>query len=255
MLVTVEGIVLGRRDIGENNCFLDVLTSEYGVIEVVAHGVRKQGSKNTSATGLFSYSTFCLNKTNLRYSINSTQPKYNFFGLSADLKKFSLAVYLADIVKYTSAAEQHEGDILRFFAITLYEIERASADCTVIKSIFELRIMSMLGFMPDLRACRCCGEYARDKMFFSVEDNNLFCGECEEKTRGADEEAIELSSVLLHTMRYVVFSTLEKVYGFTLNGITRTQFSEFAEQYLLRHLGRSFKTLDYYKKTEENIYE
>lgn len=255
MLVTVEGIVVGKRDVGESNCFLDILTSEYGVIEVTAHGLRKQGSKNASATGLFSYSIFCLNKTDLRYSINSTQPKYNYFGLSADLKKLSLAVYLADIIKYTSAAEQHEGDILRFFAITLYEIERANADCTVIKSVFELRIMSMLGFMPDLRACRNCGEYAREKMFFSVEDSNLFCGECEEKTRSADEEALELSPVLLHTMRYVVFSNLEKVYGFTLSGITRTQFSEFAEQYLLRHLGRSFKTLDYYKKTEENFYE
>ena len=81
MLVTVEGIVIGRRDVGESNCFLDILTKEYGVIEAMAHGVRKQGSRNASAAGLFSYSIFCLKKTNLRYSINSTQPKYNFFGL------------------------------------------------------------------------------------------------------------------------------------------------------------------------------
>ena len=255
MLVTVEGIVVGRRDIGENNCFLDILTSEYGVIEAVAHGVRKQGSKNASATGLFSYSVFCLNKTNLRYSVNSTQPKYSFFGLSADLKKLSLAVYFADVIKYTSAAEQHGGDILRFFAITLYKLEQENADCVVIKSVFELRVMSMLGFMPDLRACRSCGEYAREKMFFSVDENNLFCGNCANETRGADEEALELSSTLLHTMRYVVFSPVEKVYGFALSGITKTQFYEFTEQYLLRQLGRSFKTLDYYKKTEENFYE
>ena len=255
MLVTVEGIVVGRRDIGENNCFLDILTSEYGVIEAVAHGVRKQGSKNASATGLFSYSVFCLNKTNLRYSINSTQPKYSFFGLSSDIQKLSLAVYFADVIKYTSAAEQHGGDILRFFAITLYKLEQEKADCMVIKSVFELRIMSMLGFMPDLRACRCCGEYAREKMFFSLEENNLFCGECEEETISEREEVMELSPVLLHTMRYVVFSPVEKVYNFTLGGITKPQFGEFTEQYLLRHLGRSFKTLDYYKQTEENFYE
>ena len=255
MLVTVEGIVVGRRDVGENNCFLDILTSEYGVIEAVAHGLRKQGSKNASATGLFSYSVFCLNKTNLRYSVNSTQPKYSFFGLSSDLKKLSLAVYFADVIKYTSAAEQHGGDILHFFAITLYKLEQEKADCAVIKAVFELRIMSTLGFMPDLRACRSCGENAREKMFFSVDESNLFCGYCAEEIKDAGEETIELSPTLLHTMRYVVFSTVEKVYGFALSGITKTQFSEFAEQYLLRHLGRGFKTLDYYKKTEENFYE
>ena len=255
MLVTVEGIVVGRRDVGENNCFLDILTSEYGVIEAVAHGVRKQGSKNASATGLFSYSVFCLNKTNLRYSVNSTQPKYSFFGLSSDIKKLSLAVYFADVIKYTSAAEQQVGEILHFFAVTLYRLEQEKTDCAVIKAVFELRIMSMLGFMPDLRACRSCGEYAREKMFFSVDENNLFCGDCAKETSNMGEETIDLSPTLLHTMRYVVFSPVEKVYGFTLGGITKTQFSEFSEQYLLRQLGRSFKTLDYYKKTEENFYE
>ena len=46
MLITVEGIVIGRRTIGENNCFLDVLTDEFGVIEATAHGIRKITSKN-----------------------------------------------------------------------------------------------------------------------------------------------------------------------------------------------------------------
>lgn len=255
MLVTVEGIVVGRRDVGESNCFLDILTSEYGVIEAVAHGIRKQGSKNASTTGLFSYTVFCLNKTDLRYSVNSTQPKYSFFGLSLDLKKLSLAIYFADIIKYTSAAEQYSGDILRFFAVTLYKLEKEETDCTVIKAVFELKIMSMLGFMPDLKTCRLCGEYEREKMFFSIDESNLFCGDCAEKTSDMGEESVELSPTLLHTMRYVVFSPVEKVYGFALNGMTKIQFSEFAEQYLLRQLGRSFKTLDYYKKTEENFYE
>ena len=46
MLVTVEGIVIGRRSIGEDSCFIDVLTDEYGVIEATAHGVKKITSKN-----------------------------------------------------------------------------------------------------------------------------------------------------------------------------------------------------------------
>ena len=139
MLVTVEGIVIGKRDIGENNCFLDVLTDKYGVIEATAHGVKKVNSKNASSVGLFSYSKFCFNKTNLHYSVNSAEPKCSFFGLSSDLKKFSLAVYFADIIKYTSAAEQSGEDILRFFAITLYKLEKENADCEIIKGAFEFR--------------------------------------------------------------------------------------------------------------------
>lgn len=249
MLVTVSGIVIGKRDIGENNCFLDILTDKYGVIEVTAHGVKKVNSKNASSTGLFSYSKFCFNKTNLHYSINSAEPVCSFFGLSSDLKKFSLAVYLADIIKYTAAAEQSGEDILRFFAITLYRLEKENADCDIIKSVFEFRIASMLGFLPDLRACRECGEYLNGEMFFSFERNNLICGECR-KAKAAETAEEELKALLpdfLHTMRFVLYSAPEKVYGFSLKGETRREFLAFAEDYLLAQLGKSFKTLDYYK--------
>ncbi len=248
MLVTVEGIVIGKRDIGESNCFLDILTEEYGVIEATAHGAKKIGSSSMSAAGLFSYSKFCFNKTNLRYTLNSAEPKCSFFGLSSDLKKFSLAVYFADIIKYTSAAEQNGGDVLRFFAITLFKLQKEEADCDLIKSVFEFRIASLLGFSPDLRACRSCGRYINGNMFFSFENNSLICENCKDIENIMGEETKLLSPQLLHTMRYVTYSAAEKVYGFELKGETRTDFFEFAENYLLGQLERSFNTLDYYKK-------
>lgn len=247
MLVTVEGIVIGRRDIGENNCFIDVLTNQFGVIEATAHGIKKTNSSNISSAGLFSYSKFCLNKHNLKYTLNSAQPKHSFFGLSSDITRFSLAAYLADIIKYTSTSEQNGEEILRFFAITLFELEKENADCEIIKAVFELRIASMLGFLPDLRACRGCGEYLKDTMFFSFDNSSLLCGDCEKTERKIGENLTEISHDLLHTLRYVVYSPVEKLYKFTLKGKTRKDFSDFSERYLLMQLDRGFKTLDYYK--------
>lgn len=249
MLVTVEGIVIGKRDIGESNCFLDILTGEYGVIEATAHGVKKTNSSNMSASGLFSYSTFCFNKSNYKYTLNSARPKCSFFGLSSDLKKYSLAVYFADIIKYTSTSEQNSEDMLRFLAITLFQLQKENSDCDLIKSVFEFRIASMLGFLPDLRACRDCGKFTNGDMFFSYEDNNLICGECKaEEENVLNEEIKPISENMLHTMRFVTYSAIEKVYGFSLSGETRNSFFAFSEDYLLRQLGRSFNTLDYYKK-------
>lgn len=247
MLVTVEGIVIGKRDIGENNCFIDVLTNQFGVIEATAHGVKKTNSSTLSSAALFSYSKLCFNKNNLKYTLNSAEPKHSFFGLSSDLAKFSLAVYLADIIKYTSASEQNGEDILRFFAITLYELEKEKADCDIIKAVFELRIASMLGFLPDLRACRGCGEYLKETMYFSFEGSSLVCGDCKESERKIGEILTEISHDLLYTLRYVVYSPMEKLYKFTLKGKTRKDFFDFSELYLLKQLDRGFKTLDYYK--------
>lgn len=249
MLVIAKGIVIGKRDIGESHCFLDILTDEYGVIEATAHGVKKPGNKNASSSGLFSYSKFCFNKNRYRYSINSVEPIYSFFGLSSDLKKFSLAAYFSDIIKYTSTSEQNSEDILRFFTLTLYKLEKENADCDIIKSAFELRIAAMLGFLPDLRACRGCGRYINGQMYFSFEHGDLICEECSknEENRVMGEKLKALLPDLLYTMRFVIYSPTEKVHSFMLKGKTKEEFKKLSVEYLLGHLGRDFDTLKYYE--------
>ena len=151
MLVTVEGIIIGKRTIGENNCFIDILTDEYGVIEATAHGIRKMTSKNACACGLFSYSKFCLSKNGIKYTLNSAEPKFSFHGISSDLEALSLAAYFAEIIKTTTAPEQEAVGFLRFMAISLFEIEKKRKSLSQIKAVFELRVATMLGFAPDLR--------------------------------------------------------------------------------------------------------
>ena len=62
MLVTYDGIVIARREVGENSVFIDILTDEQGIIEASAHGANKINSSILSAAALFSYSTFSLSK-------------------------------------------------------------------------------------------------------------------------------------------------------------------------------------------------
>ena len=128
MLFTYDGIVVGRRDIGESNCFIDILTDEQGIIEATAHGVKKINSSLLGSCGLFSYATFCLNKTKQRYSVNSAKPKRSFHELGSDIEKLALGSYFAQAVKFCTPQEQAaEGSdsLVRFFAISLYEAEMA----------------------------------------------------------------------------------------------------------------------------------
>ena len=243
MLVTVEGIVIGKRTIGDNNCFIDVLTDEFGVIEATAHGIKRLTSKNAGACGLFAYSTFCFSKSGLKYTLNSAEPKFSFHGISSDLEALSLAAYFAEIVKTTSTPEQGAEGFLRFMAISLFEIEKRRIPLTQIKAVFELRIASMLGFAPDLRACRSCIKYEHDKMYFNENHGFIICADCLSEP---DERYIELSPTLLYTMRYVVFSDLDKIYHFSTKMPVITKLAEISEKYLIFHLERNFKSLDYY---------
>lgn len=244
MLVTVDGIVIGRRTIGDNNCFIDVLTDEYGVIEATAHGIRKLTSRNAGACGLFSYSRFCFAKNGVKYTLNSAEPKYSFHGLSADIEALSLAAYFADVVKDTSAAEQASAGLVRFLSMSLYEIEKRRLPLSQVKAVFELRLAAILGFEPDLRACRSCVCYEHEVMYFDYANSTIICGDCAQAEAG---EYDTLTPSVLYAMRFIIYSPLEKIYRFTLPVISLAELSSVCEKYLLYRLERGFRSLDYYK--------
>ena len=49
---------------------------------------------------------------------------------------------------------------------------------------------------------------------------------------------------------YTIYSPLERIYAFRITDEDMHFFCAAAEHYLLNHLERSFKTLDFYKEVE-----
>jgi DNA repair protein RecO (recombination protein O) len=246
MLVTVDGIVLARRNVGENSCFLDVLTDEFGVIEVMAHNVKSISNKNMSACSLFSYSTFCMNKNGLKYTLNSTQNKYNFHRLSASIESLSLAAYFSELLRFSSTPEQ-ESRILRFVAISLYELERERADYAKIKAVFELRLAGYLGLSPDVYHCSVCSKDQITEMTLDLTEGVLICSDCIKQNAIISGNIFYLNEVLLYTVKYILNAPLEKIYTFQTNQSVIDNLSALSERYILTHLDRGFQSLDYYK--------
>lgn len=250
MLFTYDGIVVGRREIGENSCFLDILTDEQGIIEATAHGVKKINSSLLGSCGLFSYATFCLNKTKLRYTVNSAKPKRSFHELGSDIEKLALGSYFAQAVKFCTPQEQAQyasDSLVRFFAISLYEAERAQspAALSAVKSAFELRYSCMLGYLPDLRGCCNCGAFEHQEMFFLPENGELICGDCfDREYRG---NFFVLTPEILSAMRNIVYAKLDRAFRFTLSPAGAALLGRVTENYFLARTERSFTALDYFK--------
>ena len=243
MLVTYDGIVVGRREVGDNSCFIDILTDEQGIVEAAAHGAKKINSSLLSSAALFSYSTFCLSKNKLRYTVNSAKPKYSFHELSADIEKLALASYFAQAVRFCTPEEQPQDSIVRFFAIALYETNAASEPDTV-RSAFELRYSAMLGFTPDLRGCMNCGCYEHDEMFFLPDRGELVCGGCFDREYGG--RVFRLNAEVLSAMRSILYSPLNRAFRLRVSRENVPLLSQVTEDYFLSRTERTFKALEYY---------
>ena len=244
MLFTYDGIVVGRREIGDNSCFIDILTEEQGIIEATAHGAKKINSPLLSSAALFAYSKFCLSKNKLRYTVNSAKPIFSFHEIGADIEKLALASYFAQAIRFCTPQEQTQDSIVRFLAIALYETKNAHRLETV-RSAFELRLSAMLGYTPDLRACCNCGCYEHNEMFFLPNRGEIFCGDCFD--REYKGHYFVLPTDTLAAMRNILYAPLDRSFRFNIAGDAAAVLSRVTESYFLARTERSFPALEYYK--------
>lgn len=244
-MITTEGIVLKERIVGEQDKFIDILTKESGILEISVKGARKINGKSGSSTQLFAYSRFCINQKGERFFLNSVEPIHIFYGLRSSLTKISLASYFAEVLRYCVDSEAYGGNITRLFLNTLYYMENDLRSEALLKSVFEFRLLSEIGYMPDIVACRGCGAFEPDEMLFSIDDGGFYCKECASDANA--EGCMRLKLPILKAMRHIVFSDHERLFNFRVSERAMTKLSAASENYLLSHLERNFRTLDFYK--------
>lgn len=248
-MLTVKGIVLKERFYGEADKFIDVLTESEGVLEVQVRGGRKVTSKYLSATQVFAYSTFCLDEKKGRYYLNSAQIIRLFYNLRQDMVSLSLAYYMGDGLKFAVMEGNYGSEPFRLFLNTLHFLEEGSRSQTLLKAIFELRLASDIGMMPDLLCCRHCGVYSADPMYLHCQDGYLICCDCVNSlVGGQSKDLIPLSPTLLHAFRYVALTDFSKLWSFKLSGALEDALGAVTERYYLAHVGKYFATLNFYKE-------
>lgn len=239
--------MIRERNVGESDKFIDVLTDEYGVIEISVRGARKGTSKSSSATQLFAYSLFCVNKRGDRYYLNSSEPIKIFYNLRENIEILSLAMYLADVIKISVSSEMPSGNILRLFLNSLHMLMNEKRDETLIKAIFELRIMTKLGFMPSIAVCDNCAVYNDEKFYFILDAGILKCNKCAFDL-SEYRQVYTLTPSTLRAMRHIVFSELDDLFLFNLKGDSLKLLGQIAEEYLILHTDIRPRTLNFYKQ-------
>lgn len=249
MLTTVMGVVIAERNYGESDKFIDILTAEEGILEICVKGARKITGKNNSSTQLFAYSKFCIDRRNEKYYLNSSELIRVFYGIRTDIEKVALAEYLAEIAGYCVTSGQTAKDIMRLFLNSLHFISEDLRSCSFIKSVFEMRFLSEIGLLPQLIGCRDCYKYEAEEMFFMVDRCCLLCGE-HFYGRGFEENEyhIRLTRSVLHALRFICLSEMEKLFNFKLGDDSMKLLNEITEKYIVSRLHKEFKTLDFYKQ-------
>ena len=250
MQLNTEGIVIRERHLGDDNRLITILTRDKGVINAYAKNARRVKSSLAAGTELLSHSNFVIFQSRDRFTVDKADVEHIFFSIRQDIEKLSLASYLAQLCSELIAQEDRpDPHYIRLMLNSLYMLEKNLKSIWQIKPIFELRLLSMSGYMPDLVGCRSCGCFEAEKIFFLPASGELCCSNC---LGNSIPGAVEVAPSILAAMRYIIYSDFEKLFNFQLSPEGLRQLSKISQEFVLAQLERTFTSLDFFCQLTEN---
>ena len=249
MHLKTHGIVLAQTPFGSQDKLLTLLTSEQGLVTAVAKNPGRGKSKISAACEMLAYSEFCLFSGRTRYIVDSAELENNFFSLRSNLTGLSLAAYLAELTRFVMPQKETAEETLRLLLNTLYLLQKGEKSETMLKGIYELRLMCLSGFQPDVGGCAACGK--EDGNFWLLPgDGILLCDDCFPEYQKMSERQVSrviFPEAVEKAFLHVITAPMQKLFAFRLSDDAEKAFGEAAEAFTLFQTGGKFGTLDFYK--------
>lgn len=246
-MITTDGVVLARTFVGEKDAIVKILTPKAGLVSASAKGVKNMKSKLASGCAMFTYSEFLLRFDRGKYVVASAKPKESFYGLSSHIERLSFASYIAELTRTLAPDAEDAKAVLPLVLNTLYLLANTDKNRHLVKCVFELRLLCLLGYAPELDSCCLCGE-TEPITFFSPSAGGVVCQGCAKQP-----DACVMHANTLTAMQYAESADDKKAFAFTLPASDIDEFARCTETMCQSVLGKQLPSLTYLKQITGKI--
>ncbi|MEG1180733.1 MAG: DNA repair protein RecO, partial [Oscillospiraceae bacterium] len=177
------------------------------------------------------------------YTVDDAQSKLKFSKIFTDVKGYALAVYFCELLRQLAPINDKSEEFLALALNSLHLINEQKKPLLLIKSVFELRLLSYSGYMPDIVACSECGEFTKDDVYFDFRKSTIMCKKCAAKL----SVRCNCSSAVLMSMRHIVYSEPSKIFSFTLSETQLELLTKLSERYVTEQIEKELQTLRFFK--------
>lgn len=146
-----EGIIIKRKNFGEADKIITVMSKDYGKLTVLAKGIRKISSRRSGHLEVFGQAQFTLYQGKTFDSVTEVTRIQRFQLPYNDLSKVSYAYYMCELTDLLLPERQEHEEVYHLLE------ERFSSLCHTTThqeseeevSVYALQLLRMLGFLPE----------------------------------------------------------------------------------------------------------
>ncbi len=235
----MDGIVIKQANTVSGDRIVWIFTEERGIIKASGRGALKSRGRTGAGSQLFTYAEFELYDGKNMYSINSARPIDNFSRLEGNIIKLTLASYFCEAVYRHIGMNTPDIPVYRLLLNSIYALSYTDIDDELVKTVFEARLVSEIGYMPNLTCCGECGE-CDTEYCFSNKNGSLMCKSC------ADRRDLHITRSAVAAWRYIISAPIKKIFSFSADKNCINSLSAAVESYFLYHTDVLLNSFSYY---------
>ena len=247
-LYRLSAIVLKRRDTGEADRLLTVLTADRGKLTLLAKGVRRSASRKAGHIEPFTYVQLLVAKGRSLHLVTQAETMEAHRHLREDLWLSAWAYYVAELADAFIRDEDPHAPLFDLLLETLGRLDQGNEPALAVR-YYELHLLGLAGFQPQLFRCLQCGELLKPEVnFFSLERGGALCPQHGANLQvgsasGANQGgSFALPLATLKVLRYLQTRPWGQVAQLRLSERVSQQVEAVLAQYITHHLERQLRS-------------
>jgi len=194
-LLETEALVLRTYNFGEADKIVVCLTHSAGLIRGVAKGCRKLKSRFGAALEPFTLAkiTYYQKEHQELVSLGQVEILKSHFDLSGDAETLTGLAYMGDLVIEFSPPYEPNERLFRMLKACLDAICQSQSDLQIILRYFEIWLLKLEGYLPDIRRCgECHRTFDETEAAFMNADLVFRCRRCSQGTGNALSRRLQI---------------------------------------------------------------
>ena len=236
-LFETEALILRTYNLAEADKIVVCLTRSHGLIRGVAKGCRKLRNRFGASLEPFTLVnlTYYQKENQELVSFRQTEILRSHFNLSSDPSILTGLAYVGDLLIEFSPPHQANETLFRMASACLEAIAAYPQDLQTVLRYFEVWLLKIEGFLPDLRRCADCHRaFGCDESVYLGRDLALRCSSCREGRGGAMSKTLHAQLRTVEKLSPTKFT--EESRGMAKE--TKREMAELTHQIITRVLER-----------------
>jgi DNA repair protein RecO (recombination protein O) len=244
-----EVVVLRHSDWGEADRLLVVFSREAGKLRVIAKGVRKLRSRKAGHLEPFTQVKLMLAHGRGFWIVTQAETVEAYLPIREDLVRTAYAAYVIELLdRFT----YEEGENRPLYQLLVETLERVSGlpDPFPAVRYYEIRLLDLLGFRPELVHCVHCDEEIKaENQYFDAGLGGVLCPRCGGNTPTARPVSMPTLKFLRHYQR----STFREATRVEIPQEVRREFENLLNYYLTYLLERRLNSPSFLHEVRRDL--